>query len=79
MALRALIDVAHDTAGEHVIAIADVAGIGVGGRARQADAIKVGEASNARAVLANAGIIQDHAADAVFTRVESVVLATVGA
>jgi hypothetical protein len=79
IALRALIDVTDDAAGEHVLAIADVTGVGVGGRARQADAIKVGKATNARAVPADAGIIQHHAADAAFTRVESVVLAAVGA
>jgi hypothetical protein len=79
IAPRALIDVADDAAGEHVLAIADVTGVGVGGRARQADAIKVSEAANARAVPADAGIIQHYPADAALTRMEGVVLAAIGA
>jgi hypothetical protein len=77
--LRALIDMTDDAAGEHVLPIADVTGAGIGGGARQADAIKVVEATNPCATPADAGIIQHHTADAASTGVESVVLATVGA
>src|ERR1700689_3899182 len=68
-----------DAAGEHVLAVADVTGIGIGGRARKTDAIQVRKAANARTVPADTGIIQHHAADAAFAGGESVLLAAVGA
>ena len=72
------IDVADDAVREHVVAVADVAGLRIRGRRGQADLVEILQPDDAGVVLADAGIVHDHAAHAPFGRVEGVVAAAIG-
>jgi hypothetical protein len=45
----------------HVIAVADIAGLGVRGRRGQAYLIKIAQPDDAGIILADTGIVHDHA------------------
>ncbi|AMJ61504.1 hypothetical protein [Bosea sp. PAMC 26642] len=62
---------------QHVIAIGDVAAHSVGSRSGHSDTVEVVKSIDARALGADACIIQDDAAKAPFAGVESVVFAAI--
>ena len=55
------IDVADDAVREHVVAVADVAGLRIRGRGGHADPVEELQADDPGVVLADAGIVHDHA------------------
>jgi hypothetical protein len=72
------IDVAYDAVFQHVVAVADMAGLRIRDRRGEIDLIEVIEPANAGAILADAGIVHDDRADAPFGRIEGIVFAAIG-
>ena len=70
---------ADDAVREHVIAVADVAGLRIRGRRGQADLVEELKPDDAGVVLADAGIVHDHGAHGPFGRIEGVVPAAIRA
>ena len=72
------IDVADDAVREHMVAVADMAGLRIGGRSGQVDPVEKIQADNAGVVLADAGIVHDHGTHRPLGGVEGVVAAAIG-
>jgi hypothetical protein len=72
------IHVADNTVLEHVVAVADMASLGVRGGRSQVDLVEIIKPANAGVVLTDPGIVHDHATHAPFGRIEGIVPAAIG-
>ena len=72
------IDVADDAVREHVVAVTDVACLAIRGRRGEPDPVEIVQPDDPSVVLADAGIVHDHAAHAPFRRIEGIVPAAIG-
>ena len=69
---------ADDAVRQHVVAVTDVACLPIRGRRCQPDAIEIVQPNDPGVVLADAGIVHDHATHAPFRRIEGIVPAAIG-
>jgi hypothetical protein len=72
------VDLVDRAVREHLIAVADVAGLRIRGGRGKVDLVQVIEPADAGVVLADAGIVQDDAAHGPFRRIEGIVSAARG-
>lgn len=61
-----------------MVAIADVAGLRIRGRSSKVDRVEIIEPADAGVILADSGVIHDHAAHTPLGRIEGVVPAAIG-